>query len=91
MIEYLQAENQELREQFGNKRIRWTDAQGKIVRLTARSPNLNSYAERWVRSLREECLSRVIPQLLLPRCSMIRLDRIFAHYELPNSGICRGS
>ena len=27
MIEYLQAENQALREQLGNKRIRWTDAQ----------------------------------------------------------------
>jgi transposase InsO family protein len=25
-----------------------------------RSPNLNAYAERWVRSVKEECLSRVI-------------------------------
>ena len=33
----------------------------KVVRLPARSPNLNSYAERWVRSVRSECLSRVIP------------------------------
>ena len=32
-----------------------------IVRLPARSPNLNSYAERWILSLRRECLSRVIP------------------------------
>jgi hypothetical protein len=29
--------------------------------LPARSPNLNSYAERWVRSVKEECLSKVIP------------------------------
>jgi transposase InsO family protein len=28
--------------------------------LPARSPNLNAYAERWVRSLKEECLSKVI-------------------------------
>jgi putative transposase len=28
--------------------------------LPARSPNLNAYAERWVRSVKEECLSRVI-------------------------------
>jgi hypothetical protein len=28
--------------------------------LPARSPNLNSYAERWVRSIKEECLSRLI-------------------------------
>jgi putative transposase len=33
----------------------------KVVRLPARSPNLNSYAERWIRSVRGECLSRVIP------------------------------
>jgi hypothetical protein len=28
--------------------------------LPARSPNLNAYAERWVRSIKEECLSKVI-------------------------------
>ena len=27
---------------------------------TARSPNLNAYSERWVRSVKEECLSKVI-------------------------------
>lgn len=31
------------------------------VKLPARSPNLNAYAERWVRSVRGECLHRVIP------------------------------
>ena len=31
------------------------------VPLPARSPNLNAYAERWVRSVKEECLSRLIP------------------------------
>lgn len=25
-----------------------------------RSPNLNAFAERWVRSIKKECLSRVI-------------------------------
>jgi transposase InsO family protein len=30
------------------------------VPLPPRSPNLNAFAERWVRSLKEECLSRVI-------------------------------
>jgi putative transposase len=28
--------------------------------LPARSPNLNAYAERWVRSVKEECLCKVI-------------------------------
>jgi putative transposase len=32
----------------------------KRVPLPPRSPNLNAYAERWVRSVKEECLSRLI-------------------------------
>jgi len=32
----------------------------KIIKLPARSPNLNAYAERWVRSVREECLDQII-------------------------------
>ena len=32
----------------------------KTIRLPARSPNLNSFAERWVRSVKEECLSKLI-------------------------------
>jgi putative transposase len=37
-------------------------ASGRIkpLVLPARSPNLNAYAERWVRSVKEECLSKVI-------------------------------
>jgi len=37
-------------------------ASGRVDRssLPAQSPNLNSYAERWVRSVKEECLSKVI-------------------------------
>jgi hypothetical protein len=31
----------------------------KTIRLPARSANLNSFAERWVRSVKEECLSRL--------------------------------
>jgi putative transposase len=30
------------------------------VSLPPRSPNLNAYAERWVRSIRQECLSKLI-------------------------------
>jgi putative transposase len=33
----------------------------EVVRHPPRWPNLNAYAERWVRSAREECLSKVIP------------------------------
>src|SRR5262249_60286932 len=34
--------------------------QVKPLLLPACSPNLNAYAERWVRSVKEECLSKVI-------------------------------
>jgi len=32
----------------------------KTIRLPARSPNLNAFAERWVRSVKQECLSKLI-------------------------------
>ena len=32
----------------------------EVVRLPYRSPNLNAYAERFVRSIKDECLSRMI-------------------------------
>ena len=31
------------------------------IRLPARSPNLNAYAERFVRSIKDECFNRVVP------------------------------
>ena len=31
------------------------------IRLPARSPNLNAYAERFVRFIKDECLNRVVP------------------------------
>ncbi len=33
----------------------------EIVKLPARSPNLNAYAERFVRSIKSECLAQIIP------------------------------
>ena len=32
----------------------------RCLKLPPRSPNLNAFAERWVRSVKEECLSKVI-------------------------------
>ena len=46
---------------LGLSRQQIIDAAGvKRVPLPPRSPNLNAYAERWVRSVKEECLSRLI-------------------------------
>ena len=33
----------------------------EMVKLPARSPNLNAYAERFVRSIKSECLAQIIP------------------------------
>jgi len=32
----------------------------KVIRLPARSPDLNTFAERWIRTLPGECLDRII-------------------------------
>jgi transposase InsO family protein len=37
-----------------------TDAGVEVVRLPYRSPNVNAYAERFVRSIKDECLNRMI-------------------------------
>ena len=51
----------------------------KPVKLPARSPNLNAYAERWVRSVKEECLSKLI---LFGETSLRRaLDNYLPHYH----------
>ena len=36
------------------------DGGARPVRLPPRSPNLNAYAERWVRSVKDECLAKLI-------------------------------
>jgi len=33
----------------------------RVIRLPPRSPNLNAFAERFVRSVKSECLSKLIP------------------------------
>ena len=37
------------------------DAGIRVVMTPVRAPNANAYAERFVRSIKEECLDRVIP------------------------------
>jgi transposase InsO family protein len=53
--------------------------QVKTIRLPAHSPHLNAYAERWVRSVQEECVSKLI---LFGEGSVRRaLQNYLAHYH----------
>ena len=51
----------------------------KPIQLPARSPNLNAFAERWVRSVKQECLSKLI---LFGEASLRRaLDEFVEHFH----------
>ena len=55
------------------------DAGVKPVKLPAHSPNLNSYAERWVLSMKSECLSKLI---FFGEASLRRaVSQYVAHYH----------
>jgi putative transposase len=60
-------------------------ASGRVepLALPARSPNLNAYAERWVRSVKEECLSKVI---LFGERSLLERIRRALPYRAQSSG-----
>jgi transposase InsO family protein len=63
------------------------DAGVQIVRLPPRSPNLNAYAERFVRSIKDECLGRLI---FFGERSLRKAAREFAahyHTERNHQGI----
>ena len=51
----------------------------EAVRLPPRSPNLNAVAERWVRSVREECLAHLI--LFGERSLRHALDAYILHHQ----------
>lgn len=51
-----------------------------VIRLPPRSPNLNAYAERFVRSIKDECLNRMI---LVGHASLRRaISEFMIHYHL---------
>jgi putative transposase len=56
----------------------------KPVRLPRRSPNLNAFVERFVRSIKEECLDRVIPLGEAHLRELIRQYVIHYHAERPH-------
>jgi len=53
------------------------DVGTEVIRLPARSPDLNGYAERWIRSLRHECLDRII---ILSEAHLLWVLREYVRY-----------
>jgi putative transposase len=51
----------------------------QVIRLPPRSPNLNAFAERFVRSIKEECLSRMI--FFGPASLQHAIHHFMAHYH----------
>ena len=51
----------------------------EVLRLPARSPNLNAYAERFVLSIKSECLRRIVP--LGEAHLRLAIGEFVAHYH----------
>ncbi len=52
----------------------------RTVKLPARSPNLNTYAERFVRSIKSECVAQIIP--LGERHLRVAVKEYAEHYHV---------
>jgi putative transposase len=57
----------------------FADAAVRVVVIPERAPNANAYAERFVRSIKEECLNRLIP--LGERHFRRAVTEFVAHYH----------
>ncbi len=49
----------------------------KVIHTPYRAPNANAYAERWVRTVREECLDKI---LILNEGHLYRIMRKYVAY-----------
>jgi len=49
-----------------------------VIRTPVQAPNANAYAERWVRTVRADCLDRI---LILGRRHLERVLRVYRHHD----------
>ncbi len=68
-------------------RNRLRHAGANPVRLPRRSPNLNAFIERFIRSIKEECLDRVIPLGEAHLRELLREYVTHYHVERPHQGL----
>ncbi len=59
----------------------------KTVKLPARSPDLNAYAERFVLSIRSECLDQIIPLGEHPLRKAVKEYTEHYHFERNHQGL----
>jgi transposase InsO family protein len=59
----------------------------QLVRLPSRSPNLNAYAERFVRSIKHECLRHIVPLGEGHLCAVVRGFVEHYHAERNHQGL----
>jgi putative transposase len=59
----------------------------KPLLLPARSPNLNAFAERFVLSVKSECLDRIVPLGEAHLRAAIRSFMVHYHEERPHQGL----
>ena len=57
------------------------------MKLPARSPNLNAYAERFVRSIKSECLAQIIPLGERRLCHAVKEYTEHYHVERNHQGL----
>ncbi len=68
-------------------RARLTRAGIEPIRLPRRSPNLNAFVERFNRSIKEECLDRVVPLSEAHLRELVREYAAHYHEERPHQGL----
>src|SRR5262249_9787393 len=61
----------------GSVRCLFTGEGIKIIRTPVRAPNANAHVERWVGSVRRECLDRL---LILGRRQLEHVLRVYVHH-----------
>ena len=67
--------------------IKTSDAKTKVLKLPAKSPNLNAYAERFVRTIKYECLNHLILPNIKTLDYAISEFQQYYHHERIHQGI----